>query len=144
MWLYPACRWRTLEFPCIQQIIWITLIILLSDGIAWDWLNKKLYWSDSEHREIEVLDPNSGDRMQLVETGLNTIPRDVAVDPNTRYASLYALSLYFTLVCLTDINSTSTTMKLKPITECIHVTDARWRGLLCVCVNGFDPFWVLV
>ena len=55
-----------------------------TDGIAWDWLNKKLYWSDSEHREIEVLDPNSGDRMQLVGTGLNTIPRDVAVDPNTR------------------------------------------------------------
>ena len=55
-----------------------------TDEIAWDWLNKKLYWSDSEHREIEVLDPNSGDRMQLVGTGLNTIPRDVAVDPNTR------------------------------------------------------------
>lgn len=59
-------------------------IIITSDGIAWDWLSKKLYWSDSEHREIEVLDPNSGDRMQLVETGLTTIPRDVAIDPNTR------------------------------------------------------------
>ena len=55
-----------------------------SDGIAWDWINKKLYWSDSQHREIEVLDPESGERMQLCETGQDTIPRDVAVDPNTR------------------------------------------------------------
>lgn len=59
-----------------------------ADGIAWDWINKKLYWSDSEHREIEVLDPESGERMQLVETGQHTIPRDVAVDPNTRYCKL--------------------------------------------------------
>ena len=56
----------------------------MSDGIAWDWLNKKLYWSDTENQQIEVMDPNTRDRMQLVETGLNTTPRDVAVDPNTR------------------------------------------------------------
>ena len=56
----------------------------MSDGIAWDWLNKKLYWSDTDNRGIEVLDPNSGHRMQLIETGLTTAPRDVVVDPNTR------------------------------------------------------------
>ena len=56
----------------------------MTDGLAWDWINKKLYWSDAEHREIEVMDPASGDRMQLVQTGLDTIPRDVVVDPNTR------------------------------------------------------------
>lgn len=60
------------------------LYIIMSDGIAWDWLNKKLYWSDTENQQIEVMDPNTRDRMQLVETGLNTTPRDVAVDPNTR------------------------------------------------------------
>ena len=59
----------------------------MSDGIAWDWLNKKLYWSvhtDHQLEGIEVLDPNSGHRMQLIETGLTTSPRDVVVDPNTR------------------------------------------------------------
>ena len=74
-----------MEFTIYTYLMIIIIImIIVSDGIAWDWLNKKLYWSDSEHQEIEVLDPNSGDRMQLVGTGLNTIPRDVAVDPNTR------------------------------------------------------------
>ena len=58
--------------------------MILTDGIAWDWINEKLYWSDVEHREIEVMDPATGDRMQLLETGSDTIPRDVAVDPNTR------------------------------------------------------------
>ena len=58
--------------------------LIHSDGMAWDWLNNKLYWSDSEHREIEVLDPETGDRMQLVNTGSDTVPRDVVVDPNTR------------------------------------------------------------
>lgn len=74
------CEYFWLEFPNII----INSEFLYTDGIAWDWLNKKLYWSDSEHREIEVLDPISGDRMQLVATGQDTIPRDVAVDPNTR------------------------------------------------------------
>lgn len=48
------------------------LYIIMSDGIAWDWLNKKLYWSDTKNQQIEVMDPNSRDRMQLVGTGLNT------------------------------------------------------------------------
>ena len=39
--------------------------------------------------------------MQLVETGLNTIPRDVAVDPNTRQAIFKAplYTLLYTLPC---------------------------------------------
>ncbi len=52
-----------------------------SDGLAWDWINTKAYWSDTEHREIEVLDPYTGHRRRLVHTGPNTVPRGVAVDP---------------------------------------------------------------
>ena len=54
-----------------------------TDGIAWDWVGRKLYWSDAVHREIEVLDPLTGDRRQLVYTGASTVPRGMVVDPVT-------------------------------------------------------------
>lgn len=64
---------------------------LVSDGLAWDWLNEKLYWTDSKHREIEVLDIISGQRRRVVDTGLDSIPRALVVDPNSRYVRTYVL-----------------------------------------------------
>lgn len=55
-------------------------------GLAWDWLNEKLYWTDSEHTEIEVLDISSGYRRGIIDTGPNSKPRGIVLDPNTRYA----------------------------------------------------------
>ncbi len=59
-----------------------------TDGIAWDWLNEKLYWTDTEDREIEVMDIDTMQRRQLIDTGSGTIPRAIVLDPNTRCISL--------------------------------------------------------
>ena len=54
------------------------------DGIAWDWINEKIYWTDADEKEIEVLDPASGLRAVLVDTGASSIPRAIVLDPTTR------------------------------------------------------------
>lgn len=54
------------------------------DGLAWDWMNSKLYWTDSKGYEIEVFDILTGHRRTLIDTGIKSIPRGIIVDPNTR------------------------------------------------------------
>jgi len=56
----------------------------LVDGLAWDWVNRKLYWTDAQERDIEVLDALNGQRKLLVSTGNTTTPRAIIVDPNNR------------------------------------------------------------
>lgn len=64
----------------------VSLLFVTSlDGIAWDWINEKLYWSDPGQSEIEVYDPASGNRRRLIFTGDTSSPRGLAVDPTTRY-----------------------------------------------------------
>ncbi len=50
------------------------------EGVAFDWLTKKLYWVDSGAQRIEVADVTSGNRTVLISTGLDR-PRGLAVDP---------------------------------------------------------------
>jgi len=52
--------------------------------LAWDWVNRKLYWTDAVDRDIEVIDPLSGQRKRLVSTGSTTTPRAIVVDPRNR------------------------------------------------------------
>ena len=61
--------------------------VLPSDGLAWDWINEKLYWTDPEDVEIEVYDPATDHRRSLLSTGTFSVPRGLAVDPTTRYTS---------------------------------------------------------
>lgn len=49
-------------------------------GLAVDWINDKLYWTDSRLDRIEVLDLNNNHRTVLVSTGLDK-PRGIAVHP---------------------------------------------------------------
>ena len=49
-------------------------------GLAVDWINDKLYWTDAKFDRIEVLDLNSSKRSVLVSTGLDR-PRGIAVHP---------------------------------------------------------------
>ena len=51
------------------------------DGIAWDWINEKLYWTDFCKDTIEVYDPASGYRRVLLYTGTSN-NKDIVVDPN--------------------------------------------------------------
>ena len=55
-----------------------------TDGLAWDWVNSKLYWTDAEDKDIEVLDPQSGQRKLLVSTGNTSTPRAIVVDPRNK------------------------------------------------------------
>ena len=52
------------------------------EGIAVDWVNKKLYWTDTGTNIIAVADFDGSNRMVLVITGLGE-PRGIAVLPIT-------------------------------------------------------------
>ena len=52
-----------------------------TDGLAWDWINQKLYWTDQCNDRIEVYDPSASTRKVLIETGTNSNPRGIVVDP---------------------------------------------------------------
>jgi len=56
--------------------------MLCTEGIAWDWINENLYWTDSGTNKIEVYNPQSGIRKLLIETGSNSNPADITLDPN--------------------------------------------------------------
>ena len=73
----------TQRYPkkCIYQFVFNSLYI---DDIALDWIGNNLYWTDAVHARIEVMDMDSGYRMELMRTGANTIPRAIAVDPSTK------------------------------------------------------------
>ena len=55
-----------------------------ADGLAWDWVNKKLYWTDAADKDIEVIDPLTFHRKLLISTGNTTIPRAIIVDPRNK------------------------------------------------------------
>lgn len=54
------------------------------EDIAVDWISNNLYWTDAIHARIEVMDLDSEQRMELMRTGANTLPRAIAVDPDTK------------------------------------------------------------
>ena len=50
------------------------------DGLACDWVGKKLYWTDSETNRIEVANLNGTSRKVLFWQDLDQ-PRAIALDP---------------------------------------------------------------
>ena len=52
-----------------------------ADGLAWDWVNHMLYWTDAGDRDIEVYDAIGGYRKKLIQSGPNAKPRAIVVDP---------------------------------------------------------------
>lgn len=50
------------------------------EGLAVDWINKKLYWTDAGADVIEVAEFNGRHRMALIATGLEK-PRAIVVHP---------------------------------------------------------------
>ena len=55
----------------------------IPDGIAWDWINEKLYWTDFCKDTIEMYDPATSYRKVLLHTGTNSSNKDIVVDPTT-------------------------------------------------------------
>ena len=60
------------------------MLCILSEGLAWDWINQKLYWTDSSTEKIEVYDPISGSRKVLFYLGSGSELGDIVVDPINR------------------------------------------------------------
>ena len=62
-------------------------IVNTTDDLAVDWISNKLYWVDAVWARIEVLDLETYYRAEVLRTGPNTLPRAIAVDPESRYVS---------------------------------------------------------
>ena len=59
--------------------------ILYPDGVAWDCTTSKLYWTDVGDHDIEVLDPATGNRTVLIDTGEDSKPRAIILDCEHRF-----------------------------------------------------------
>ena len=59
----------------------MTMLFSIIEGLAWDWISEKLYWTDHCEDEIEVYDQVTGYRRVLFTTG--TSPYAIIVDPGT-------------------------------------------------------------
>ena len=59
-----------------------------TDGLAVDWINDKLYWTDATLKHIEVYDMMSEKRSIVIRTGNLTIPRGIVVDPGKRFVTV--------------------------------------------------------
>ena len=66
------------------NIIFDNSLLFPLAGLAWDWMNQKLYWTDYCDDDIEVYDPSTQVRRVLFEVGLSE-PRAIVVDPTTWY-----------------------------------------------------------
>lgn len=62
------------------------------DGLACDWLSKKLYWTDSETNRIEVANLNGTSRKVLFWMDLDQ-PRAIALNPAQRYTHAHTHTL---------------------------------------------------
>ena len=73
------------ENPKVDVLVKIDLDT--PDGIAVDWINKKLYWTDTGTDMIEVSDFNGTKRLELIKTGLEE-PRAIVVHPALGYVKV--------------------------------------------------------
>ncbi|XP_032221271.1 low-density lipoprotein receptor-related protein 8 isoform X1 [Nematostella vectensis] len=62
----------------------VNMSLLTPDGIAVDWVNRKLYWTDTGTDVIEVANLDGRERMRLITTGLQE-PRAIVVYPAIGY-----------------------------------------------------------
>ena len=67
------------------------------EGIAVDWINNKLYWTDVQTRWIGVMDLNTRFYKALLVSEADASPREIAVDSTTRYIYSKQLSLVVNL-----------------------------------------------
>lgn len=68
-------------------LLFPTFIVFPIGGLAWDWVNQKLYWTDNSDDDIEVYDPVTRVRRVLFDVGLSA-PYAIVVDPTTGYVAL--------------------------------------------------------
>ena len=54
------------------------------NGLAVDWVNKLIYWTDAQRQTIEVCDYHNTGRIVLINTGLSE-PRAIVAEPVDGY-----------------------------------------------------------
>ena len=73
--------------PCPSSILLLyhlvhrSLIISISDGLAVDWVNNRLYFTDEVVDIVGVYDLNTLNATILIRTGTGTRPRAIVLDP---------------------------------------------------------------
>ena len=65
-------------------------------AVAWDWVNQKLYWTDTTAGDIEVYDPETTHRRVLYSGSADSIinPTGLVVDPATGYDVIHKIYGY--------------------------------------------------
>lgn len=81
-----------LSFMCTLGIEFLSYNV--TGGLAWDWVNQKLYWADYCDDDIEVYDPATGHRRVLFRTGTGTDNRDIIVDPTHGWVEICKCSVF--------------------------------------------------
>ncbi|CAG5958591.1 unnamed protein product [Menidia menidia] len=76
-------------FPALKEALGTGQTVVVSgldspDGLACDWLGKKLYWTDSETNRIEVANLDGTSRKVLFWMDLDQ-PRAIALNPSQRF-----------------------------------------------------------
>ena len=56
----------------------------LTDGLAVDWVNEKLYWTEATVSEVLVMDIKQQQKKTLIVNHNGSTTRAIAVDPTTR------------------------------------------------------------
>lgn len=71
------------------------LDIASPEGIAVDWVSRRLYWTDSSKDTIEVASLDDPKLRSVVVRGNLVNPRGIAVDPRAKYAPFFS---FFTVI----------------------------------------------
>ena len=69
------------------QCLVLTCSLLLLIGIAVDWVNNKIYWTDSLTKLIEVSDLDGSNRSALIWSDME-LPRPIVLDPFNRSVNI--------------------------------------------------------
>lgn len=65
-------------------MVLMSLMCLMIEDLAVDWVSNKLYWVDAVWARVEVIDLSTLDRAVVLRTGAHTSPRAIAVEPINR------------------------------------------------------------
>ncbi len=84
------CYYNSLEGCPVNFITFETAklgSIMLSDGLAVDWINNKIYFTDVDLNIVGVFDPVGFHYRVLVQLDSLAQPRAVVLDPSNRYVN---------------------------------------------------------
>lgn len=71
--------------------------IVSPEGVAVDWVSRRLYWTDSSKDTIEVASLDDPKQRAVVVRGNLVNPRGITVDPRSKYVNGPLFPCYFHL-----------------------------------------------